>query len=377
MKVNFNVNILSALLAQNERKAIAAATKFPKIQNWQQQTDKPTLKQLAGLAKYFSIPFGYFFLDNVPKKEIPIPHYRTNNRLGFKASTELLQTIEILKERQDWAKDVLSEYQPKLSFANSISTKTKIKDAVEILRQVLNVKEKWNDDEEISSWYDAFRFLVRRAERAGIFVVVNSVINYDNTKKLSLDEFRGFVLYDQYAPFIFINNRDFVTGKIFTIVHEIVHLLIGESASFDFVNLLPSNNDVETFCNAVAAEFLAPMKLVELEFKRNGADYERIARVFRVSRIVIARRLYDLGKITKDEFIAALNNFKAATTEKLTDKSKGGDFYNLVGYKTSARFFNLVYSNVKQGKMLYRDAFRITGLSPKAYDGYIKNRLLQ
>jgi Zn-dependent peptidase ImmA (M78 family) len=375
MKVDFNVHILEALITQNRNRAVTIGNRFPKIEKWKQSADKPTLKQLIGLANYFSVPFGYFFLKEIPKKIYPIPHYRSTNKGTFKPSQELLKTIEIVKERQDWARDMLKGFREPLSFAKTISTNTKIELAAQKVRDTLKLTDKWVSDVSIGAWEDAFRFLVRKAEEAGIFVVVNGVVNNDPTKKLNLNEFRGFVLYDDYAPFIFINNKDFVTGKIFTIIHEIVHLLIGKSASFDFVNLIPADNDIEEFCNAVAAEFLVPQHLISGEFEKSGANYDKLSRQFKVSRMVIARRLLDTGKISKREFITAYNSFRVSNIEKSSIKSSGGNFYNTAPYRISRSFFNLVYGTVKQDKMLYRDAFKLTGLTPKSFDGYVKKHI--
>lgn len=372
MKIEFNVNILNDLLAQYPNKAAIISTRYPKINEWQKKTDKPTFKQLVAVAHILNIPFGYFFLNTIPKKTYPIPHYRSYGRTPFKPSPELLETLEILKERQEWAKDILEGYKQPLPFANIISVKTNIQTAVEILRDSFDISSSWAFNKSIITWDDAFRFLIRKAEDAGVFVVVNGVVNNDPNKGLNLEEFRGFVLYDEYAPFVFINGKDFITGKIFTIIHELVHILIGISASFDLINLFPANNEIEEFCDQVTAEFLVPENLLNIEFNNHGANYSKLARRFRVSRIVIARRLFDTDKISKEEFLDAYNSFRTSPNEKKGQDGAGGNFYNTAPYRISRSFFNLVYSALQQDKILYRDAFRITGLTAKSFDGYIK-----
>jgi Zn-dependent peptidase ImmA (M78 family) len=371
MRVDFNIDILKSLLYQNPDKVMAATLQFTKINDWQEQKAKPTFKQLTDLAGYFNIPFGYFFLKEIPVKAYPIPHYRTVNNSAFKPSNALLETIETLQERQDWVKDSLKDMGAEpLAFAKTFTVKSSITKAAEKLHEILHLPTVWCGN---AKWDDAFTLLIERAERAGIFVVVNGVLGNNTHTSLDVNEFRGFVLYDNYAPFIFINGKDFITGKIFTIVHEIVHILLGVSASFDFNNLMVPNDPIEQFCNAVTAEFLVPEKQLQEKINEVGLNIEMLAHFFRVSRIVIARRLLDINRFTKTEFFKAYNSFK--TGEIRPAKSSGGDFYNTSPYRISRKFFKVVHTQVKQNKLLYRDAFRLTGLSPKAFDGYVNKHL--
>jgi Zn-dependent peptidase ImmA (M78 family) len=371
MTVDFNIAILKELLNQNGGEENIPFEKFPKIKEWSTGQETPTYNQLVDLAQHYNIPFGYFFLDELPVKKYPLPHYRTFSTSPFKPSNELLYTIETLKQRQEWARDTLMDYKKPLPFGNSITIKTNIEDAAERVRNVLKLTANWAMTENLKDWKDAFGLLINRTEAAGIFVVVNGVVGNNTHARLNIKEFRGFVLYDKYAPFIFINNNDFITGKIFTIIHEIVHVLIGKSASFDFTDLTPAQNAIEEFCNSVSAEFLVPKNLLLQEFYNIGNDYEALARRFKVSRIVIARRLLDINKITKTEFNSAYNTFRLSQSETPA-KGNGGDFYNTSPYRISRQFFKLVYNSVKLNRMLYREAFRLTGLKPGSFDGYVK-----
>ncbi|MEO6232133.1 MAG: ImmA/IrrE family metallo-endopeptidase [Ferruginibacter sp.] len=376
MSINFNINILRQLVEQHPQKGADVKAKFPRINEWQQETQKPTINQLIGLASYFHIPFGYFFLKKMPIEEYPIPHYRTKGNVLFEPSQELLETIQIIEHRQNWAKDVLIDRKENpLSFANSITIKTPIKTAAQIIRDTLGVHENWAKHTNFDTWYDAFKFLVSRVEYAGMYVVINGIVANNTHSKLDTNEFRGFVLFDEYAPFIFINNNDFISAKIFTLIHEVAHVLIGKSASFDYHDLQPANNAIEEFCDAVAAEFLVPAESLLHYFKKAGKDYQALAQIYKVSKIVIIRRLLDLEKISYSEFIDALKSFRVYKTElqkQPDDKKGGGDFYNTAPYRISKRFFNLIYNAIQQDRVLYREAFRLTGLTPRTFDGYVE-----
>jgi Zn-dependent peptidase ImmA (M78 family) len=375
MKVEFNTTILDQLLYKHTEKSNTIASKFPKIDEWKKEKSQPTIKQLINLANFFNIPFGYFFLEKLPIIKYPVPHYRSGKEENFVPSDELLEMIRTIEERQNWARDLRKDLSEVLPFANSITIDTPIKNATQKIREVLQVSEKWSNHDSIKTWNDAFRFLIRRTEEAGIFVAVNGIVNNNTRKKLKVEEFRGFVLHDNYAPFIFINNNDFVSGKIFTIAHEIAHILIGKSASFENKELLPASVGVEQFCNSVAAEFLVPENILSNEFERVGKDYKSLSNSFRVSQLVIARRLYDLKGITKPEFETAYKSFKTFKSEKTVKATNGGNFYNTATYRIGRSFFDLIYSSARQHKILYRDAFRLTTLTPKSFDGYVKNKL--
>ncbi|MBS3771706.1 MAG: ImmA/IrrE family metallo-endopeptidase [Bacteroidales bacterium] len=372
MRVDFNIHILNTLLERYPERAIEAKNKFPKIDNWLAQTSKPTINQLENLSKMFGIPFGYFFLQHLPERKYPISHYRTMSNETFKPSIDLMDVIETIQERQEWARDLLMEWrEEKLDFANSISLQTPLNEAVLKIREVLDLPVNWANN--VLTWAEALKFLVERAETTGIFTVINGIVNNNTKRKLDVNEFRGFVLYDDYAPFIFINNNDAISGKIFTLIHEIAHVLLGKSASFDLRQLQPADDAIEKYCDKTAAEFLVPEEQLQKQLQTTGKNYEALAKTFKVSQIVIARRLLDLKILSRNQFFEFYeNHMKKEFKQK---NSTGGNFYNTIPYRISKRFFRVVNSALKQNKMLYKDAFRLTTLKPKTFDRYLQEHL--
>ncbi|MPN34693.1 hypothetical protein SDC9_182187 [bioreactor metagenome] len=100
--------------------------------------------------------------------------------------------------------------------------------------------------------------LFQKVEDIGINLMVNGVVGNNTHRKLDVNEFRGFVLIDEYVPLIFINGADGKAAQMFTLAHELAHIWFGVSAAFDLRHLQPANNDIENACNKVAAEFLVP-----------------------------------------------------------------------------------------------------------------------
>ena len=141
------------------------------------------------------------------------------------------------------------------------------------------------------------------------------------------------MLCDPLAPVIFVNDADTKSARIFTLAHELVHVWLGTDGVFNLENLMPAGNDVERFCNRVAAEFLIPeYKLTERWDEANATEkpFHAIARWFKVSPVVAARRALDLKFITKPEFFQFYEADQAdwlIQKEKDRKKSSGGNFY--------------------------------------------------
>lgn len=331
---------------------------------WLEKRDFPTYNQLVEISKIFNIPFGYLFLDKLPEHTLPIPHYRTSGDTTFlnEVSAELLDTIYFVKKQQEWIKELLIEWGNKpLPFAGKYNIHSDIDVIVSEIHQILELGNNWASQQ--FSWNDAFKFLVEKFENAGIFVVINGIVGNNTHRKLDISEFRGFVLYDEIAPFVFINNNDAISGKIFTLIHELVHILIGQSASFDLRDLQSANNEIEQFCDKCTAEFLVPEESIKDIKNIDSNSYEILAKQFKVSQIVIARRLLDIGKISKDEFYEFYN--KHINSEFKVSKSSGGDFYNTAQYRYGKRFLNIIRNALEHNKIFYRDVFRLLGLKPQ------------
>jgi len=162
---------------------------------------------------------------------------------------------------------------------------------------------------------------------------------------------------------VFINNKDILSGKIFTLLHAVVHILIGESASFDYENLQPADNEIEKFCDECTAEFLVPTKEL-LEVSKQTKDYRKLAKHFNVSQIVIARRLYELNIINKNEFIKFLQENQ--DKEYYIPINKKGNFYETLKLRLSKRFLRLLKSAIYNNIISYRDALLVTDLKVKS-----------
>lgn len=360
MRVEINPHIIKQALARVNRKA----EDFPQAKSWLSGKKKPTLKQLAEFSKKVHIPLGYLFLDRLPEEEIPIPYFRTEG--GSEVSLEIIDTIKLLKNRQEWLSYYLKEKgYDSLPFVGKFKDTSDVKKIVEDIRKTLQLPEVWAS--EFKSWEETLERLTEIVEEIGIVIVFNSIVGNNSHRKILVEDCRGFVLIDNYAPFMFINSADAKSAQMFTIAHELAHIWIGQSAGFNLRRLLPAEDPMEKLCDKIAAEFLVPEEIFREKW-REWRDFQKVAQFFKVSQIVIARRALDLGEITKEEFFEFYDKYKEAPKKR---EEGGGDFYYLQKRRLGLRFMKFVHQAVKEGKLLYRDAYLLTGLFGKSYHKFI------
>lgn len=346
--------------------------KFPAIKEWVDQAKKPTVKQLEKLAKKLHLPFGNLFL-HPPQENIPFPFFRTLEQTNQHTSLNVYDTILILQRRQDWLTEYLIENdEPPLSFVGKFNASTDYLTIVNNIRETLSISAEWANG--FATVEDSLNFIVRKIEGIGIMVNFNGVVENNNYRHIAVEECRGFVLVNTMAPFMFINASDAKAAQLFTIIHELAHVWLGESAGFDNKNLMPADNPLEKLCDMIAAEFLVPAD----SFNRlwnHGGDIVRLSRYFKVSQVVIARRALDLGKISKREFFAFYNNYMLGLRQRKEAQSGGGNFYATARKRVGVSFAAYVDHAVKQKKLLYRDAYKITGLRGDTYQNFVTKHL--
>lgn len=351
----------------------ALGEKFPRYPEWLSGNVEPTIKQLEKFADQTYAPLGYFFLAEPPDEKLPIPDFRTvANHKVARPSPHLLDTIHAVQLRQEWMRAFLIEQgEPALAFVGSRTLQDSPETVAGEIRRTLGLEPRWS--REFDTWEDALRHLVQMIEGAGVLVMINGVVENNTHRPLDVEEFRGFVLSDAHAPVIFINGTDAKAAQMFTIVHELAHLWLGQGGVSGFKDLLPSGHTVEIFCNAVAAEFLVPAREIEAawqEVKHNDDPFDRIARMFKVSPVVAARRALDLGLVSRAGFVAFYTRYRALWAARKAQKPGGGSFYRTLGSRLGKRFPAAVYSAAKEGRLPYRDAYQLTGLSGESYDRF-------
>lgn len=342
----------------------ALAQRFPKLAAWEQGTAQPTLKQIEKFASATHTPVGFLFLQAPPVETIPIPDFRTvrNKRLS-RPSPDLLDMIYVCQQRQEWYRDFArSERESTLAFVGSASLNSSVETTAAGMREALGFD--LDERRQIPTWTDALRRFIAQADALGIMVMCSGVVLNNNNRRLDPDEFRGFALADDLAPLVFINGADTKAAQMFTLAHEIAHIWLGQSAVSDSQALRLSEHEVERWCNQVAAEVLVPLAIIRREYREDAqlrVELDRLARRFKVSTLVILRRIHDVGGLNKDEFWQAYHE----ELERLLGiaRGSGGDFYLTQAARVSKRFARALVISTLEGQTLHRDAFRMLGFA--------------
>lgn len=337
---------------------------------WENNARKMTFNQAQRYADKANVPFGYLFLPTPPIDELPIPDLRTvAGQEPARPSAELLDLIKLMVQRQDWYKEYL---KLQLAKPNPNVGRFSIQDGVEAIvqdmRKVLNVPA----HPERGKWEDYYRDLVDRIESAGVLVMRQGYLGH-HTRPLRVDEFRGFAITDEYAPVIFVNHADALGARLFTLIHELCHIWIGQSGISD--SNTNTNRKEEVLCNAVAAEFLVPEK----EFlEKWNPDHERweynlpeLEAHFHVSTWTLARRALTLNLISLESYQTYIADQQAAYKKR--ESSGGPTYYQMKKSQISTLFSRAVVTEALNGQVLLREASQLLdGIKPNKILAFAK-----
>lgn len=359
---------------RNQREVEDYAAQVPKLAAWVAGDELPTLKQLEVFAKRTATPLPLLLLPEPPVERLPIHDFRTlAGAAPRRPSPELLDTIRDCQTRQDWFRSFARLMgQDRLEFVGS--ARLDQKPAVVAARIRRELRFEVSDRKSLGSWEKALASLIERTEERGVLVMRSGIVASNTSRTLDPEEFRGFSLVDELAlaPVVFINGADSKAAQIFTLAHELAHIWLGQGGVSDERLDRFDTDATEAWCNAVAAEVLVPLDDLAREAPAKPSledDVPGLARSFKVSTMVILRRLLDLGRISRAQFSKAFAA-QLARFRETKPVSAGGDFYRTLPARVSPRFARAVVISTLEGQTLYDEAFRMLGIrKTKTFDG--------
>lgn len=338
------------------------------IAKWEDGKTKPTFTQATSLAKALNIPFGYLFLSEPPTLEEPLPDLRTRRNKPLKRlSVEAREVLYGVLDIQDWYREYRLEYdQQRLPFVARFSIADDPKTVATDIRNTLLINDELREGARTLRSY--LTALCERAESKGILVMESGVVGNDNRRSLSPDEFQGFVAVDDFAPIVFVNSRDYIAARIFTLAHELAHIWVGKSGILnpDQATIPKLINDTESFCNVVSTETLVPESEFIPMFNSVSGALHDLARYFHVSRLVVLRRAFELNQIGRDEFFGRLQALGQGSTTKKFGRGKPNYYFN-VARRHSPMFTDTVIKDVRIGGTLVRDAAHLLHMGTSAF----------
>ncbi|MDR3342722.1 MAG: ImmA/IrrE family metallo-endopeptidase [Treponema sp.] len=344
---------------------------------WKNAEKIPTFAKIEDLSKKAHIPLGYFFLKTPPEEPLPLIEYRTiKSAVNPIPSRDLMDTYYQMSAIQTWMRDYLMEAgNDKLPFVGSCKDEKYPAKIAASIRSVIGMATDWYTDSRDRT--TSFNILRDFFENIGIIILQNGIVGQNTHRSLSIDEFRAFTLIDDYAPLVFINNKDTEGGKIFSLLHEVVHIWLGLHSFFnDNSGIVFDISPLEIICNAVAAELQVPNAhfINEWNNQSNLAIDEKIdniAKHFRCGSITIARRALDNKYINQSQYEKIVADL-TANSKKRKDNQGGGDYYNTAKSRYGVPFILALDNSIKEGKTTYTEAFRLTNTNRKTFDTLVE-----
>lgn len=348
------------------------------IESWEKGTSFPTYPQLEKMAyKIYKRPLAAFFLPSPPAEATIKKKFRSlpdtdleelepDTRYQLRLAQSFQISLMELNEDHNPAKKTIFK---DLTFSSNQNINKAAADLRNYLGVTIDKQFSWNsDDEAMKEWRNI-------VEDCGVYVFKHSF------KQKSIS---GFCLLDNEFPIIYLNNSTSKTRQIFSLFHELVHLLIGVNAitklDDSYINYLSAKEKhIEIFCNAVTAEFLIPSDdfsrmLRKFSTTLDDANISFLSKRYSVSREVILRRLLDKGFIDNSFY-----QIKLAEYSKAFHKTKrtGGKYYATQAAYLGEKYLKLVFGKHYQGKLSIEQVADYLGVKSKNISGletYVLNR---
>lgn len=379
VRVAVKPTLLQWAMDRSKRSAADLRKRFPRYDQWATQEKQPTLRQLEDFARWAYTPIGYFFLEEPPKLGVPIPDFRTME-YGHIAqpSPDLLETIYLCQQRQEWYRGHLQVTggEP-LRFIASLTAGADVVASATTMREALGFD--LDTRAAMKTWEDALRAFRQQVEAIGVLVMSSGIVGSNTHRQLDPEEFRGFALVDSLAPLVFVNSADTKSGQMFTLAHELAHLWLGQSALSDVTPVHTPSRRVEKWCNRVAAELLVPLAGFRRNYRRDApveSEMKRLARVYKVSTLVIIRRMHDARGLSEqamwDAYWAELDRLRSL---QRSGSGGGGDFYNTTIARTGERFATALVSSALEGNTLFREAYHLLGTKKRPVFNHLAEHL--
>jgi len=317
-----------------------------------------TVNQLRNLSNVYKRPLAFFYLPAPPKTDTYIKDFRHfPEEEAHKLSPELRLELRKAKARREAALGLLDDLDIAPSvFEATASTSERPEVVGKRIREILDIS--FERQSSLRTEYESLHFWRDCIEARGIFVFQVSIPKA---------EMRGCSIWYSPLPVIMMNAKDSPYGRVFTMAHELTHLMLRSAGLCDL-----GNNQIEEFCNAAAGEALVPSELLSRESIVRGnssvrwsdEDLNSLSSRYSVSTHVILRRLLSLGRTTQDFY-----RFKTDEWKKVTKTAKGFAPVPLKAVAASGKtFVRLVLDSYHQNRISSTDAAQYLGAKYRTKD---------
>ncbi|MCF3973926.1 ImmA/IrrE family metallo-endopeptidase [Paracoccus salsus] len=380
----FSLDEAAAKLTLSSSAKSTAADKLAALESGEKA---PTRNQLNDMANVYRRPLLTFYMAGPPRKAGRGHDFRQSPDARTRRENAMLDTLlrDVLV-RQQMVRELLEDEEEAmpLPFVGSIAMRQGVAHAVDALSTLLGfntLAPRKGSPEAL------FKRLREAAEGVGIFVLVlGDLGSYHHTIPASV--FRGFAIADPVAPFVVINSKDARAARVFTLVHELVHILLGQTGVSGTVSTAtPTTEDarIERFCNDVAGEFLLPQNAYRHDVAAFGVNdleaarlaVEQIATRWSVSEPMVAYRLNREGDLSAGVYEALRAEFYTrwlATLKRERDRSSSGPHPRVVKqFSLGDALVSLVHRTLRGNTLSHTKAASLLGAQPNAVEPMLRH----
>lgn len=379
----FTLDEAAAKLGLSSSMKSTAADKLAALESGARE---PTRHQLNGIAKLYRRPLLTFYMATPPRPAERGHDFRQSPDARTHRENAMLDTLlRDVRVRQELARELLEDEEEAapLPFVGSIALRQGVAHAVEALSTLLNV-DRLTPRQSPEA---LFKRLRDAAEDIGIFVLVLGDLG-SHHHSIPASVFRGFAFADPVAPFVVINAKDAKAARAFTLLHELVHILLGQTGVSGTVSTAaPETEDarIERFCNDVASEFLLPNEAYRQGIPTFGADdleaarfaIERIATRWSVSEPMVAYRLNREGDLSTGAYETLRSEFYArwqANLKRERERDGGGPNARIVKqFSLGNALVSLVHRAVRSNTLSHTKAASLLGGKPTAVEPMLRH----
>ena len=332
----------------------------------------PSAALLLRMSQQYHRPLLTFYMPKRPEPAELGQDFRTLPDEGDPSNVLLATLLRDVKARQSLVRDTLEDDDDVTEVA-LVGSKAGVNQPGPLAVALVDANG-FNRAEyrARASAEEAFAYLRALVEAKGVFVLLAGDCGHWSTA-IEVSVFRGFAIADRLAPFIIVNDQDAKAAWSFTLLHELAHLLLGETG----VSGGPPRAGIEQLCNDTAAAVLIlPAEIADVQLAGGAGDIAQIdalANRARVSRSMIAYQLFRVGRITagrwaglRDQFHAEWQAIKERERERNRAKDGGPNWYIVRRHRLGPALLAVARQGIADGSLTPTRAARMLGVKPMA-----------
>ncbi len=350
-------------------------TAADQLEDMESGRTSPSTAMLNRMAKVYRRSLLTFYLSGPPAKASRGHDFRLLPQRHTSDEPLVDVLLRDVRARQSMVRSIVEDDEDAspLPFIGSSASTTSVEQLASKLKDVFSIDIVVYRQQKTAE--AAFNYLRTQAESAGVFVLLIGNLGSFHTN-LAVAAFRGFALSDELAPFVVVNDQDAKSAWSFTLLHELAHLLLGETG----ISGQATGSQVEILCNDAASLVLVSQSEMQTidgvgsDFDADASSITGFAHLHFVSRSMVAYRLFKNGRISESQWSELTEHFRRewyALKEMLKEKQRakegtGPDYYVIKRHRLGRALLGFVEREMQAGVLSPTKAAKVLGVKPRS-----------